>query len=255
MIPEFHSNLIIRGKIKCITGLHIGGSKEKLEIGGVDAPVLRDPLTRYPYIPGSSIKGRLRTLIEYALGLVDPKGDPSDKDKIVSIFGKSADDKTKPEEAKHPGPTPLIVRDAFPDEETIKLWKDVESELQFTEYKPENTINRITSAANPRFLERVVPGSCFDFEMVYTVYGNSPEKIQEVNDNLINIKLGLQLIEDHALGKSGSRGYGKVVFLLGEVIELTKKDYKEASQKYLDSKETNFERKTLAEWAIPTITA
>ena len=90
---EFIGNLIIRGRFRCITGLPIGGSKEKLEIGGVDSPVVRDPRTRYPYVPGSSLKGKMRSLLEYALGKV-PLND--DKKKGEDAGGVSAD--------------PLIVR-------------------------------------------------------------------------------------------------------------------------------------------------
>ncbi|MEA5593484.1 type III-A CRISPR-associated RAMP protein Csm3 [Rivularia sp. UHCC 0363] len=46
------------------TGLHIGGGGETLDIGGIDKPVIRDPLTKYPYLPGSSIKGKLRSILE-----------------------------------------------------------------------------------------------------------------------------------------------------------------------------------------------
>lgn len=49
------------------TGLHIGGGNENLDIGGLDKPVIRDPLTKYPYLPGSSIKGKLRATLERLL--------------------------------------------------------------------------------------------------------------------------------------------------------------------------------------------
>ena len=97
---EFLGNLIIRGKFKCLTGLHIGGSKEKLEIGGVDSPVIRDPRTRYPYVPGSSLKGKLRSLLEYALGAVPSTGDVSTDQDVVRLFGIGVDEK---DEAKNPG--------------------------------------------------------------------------------------------------------------------------------------------------------
>lgn len=47
-----------------VTGLHIGGGGENLDIGGLDKPVVRDPLTQFPYLPGSSIKGKLRSILE-----------------------------------------------------------------------------------------------------------------------------------------------------------------------------------------------
>ena len=235
MGPKLKANILFKGKIECITGLHIGGSKDKLEIGGVDSPVLRNPYNRYPYIPGSSLKGRMRALLEYALEKVDDEGEVSQDKEIVSLFGLSADNNTPPNQIEHPGPTPLIVRDAHPDKGTIEMWENVESELLFTEYKPENTINRISSAANPRFLERVVPGSWFDFELVYGVYHYGDHYVKTVNDNLKNIILGLRLIEDHSLGKSGSRGYGKVQFWMKDPIIVTIEDYKESNEAYKEA--------------------
>lgn len=242
MTPALKANIIFRGKIECLTGLHIGGSKDRLEIGGVDSPVLRDPFTRLPYIPGSSLKGRTRALLEYALGVINDGSDPKEEagsvstaEEIVSLFGKSAgDDDMKKEELKkvmenHPGPTPLIIRDALPDEDTITMWESVEGELQFTEYKPENTINRLTSAANPRFLERVIAGSKFNFQAVYSVYSRGTSAltyVQRVNRDINNFLTGLRLIQDHALGKSGSRGYGRVLFHMAPPVVVKIEEYK-----------------------------
>ena len=239
MSINFKANIIFRGKIECLTGLHIGGSKDKLEIGGVDSPVLRDPFTRQPYIPGSSIKGRLRALLEYGLNVVnnekDNEGKPSEDPKIVSLFGTSADD-NEPNDVEHKGPTPLIVRDCQADAATVEMWDNLDSELLFTEYKAENTINRITSAANPRFLERVVAGSVFDFEMVYTVMDYGENYLETVNENLKHLFYGMRMVEDNSLGKSGSRGYGKVRFKLVEPIIVRKKDYQENTENYKASK-------------------
>ncbi|MFN4227892.1 MAG: type III-A CRISPR-associated RAMP protein Csm3, partial [Candidatus Ratteibacteria bacterium] len=55
--------IIIKGFIEVKTGLRIGGTTTGLKIGGLDQPVIKDPLGR-PYIPGSSLKGKLRSLIE-----------------------------------------------------------------------------------------------------------------------------------------------------------------------------------------------
>ncbi|GIV43254.1 MAG: hypothetical protein KatS3mg035_0377 [Bacteroidia bacterium] len=81
------ANIILRGKIECLTGLHIGASNEKMEIGGVDSPVIRHPHTKYPYIPGSSLKGKLRSLLEFSLGLIDKQGEPSKDPVIARLFG------------------------------------------------------------------------------------------------------------------------------------------------------------------------
>jgi CRISPR-associated protein Csm3 len=230
---RFEANIILRGQIECLTGLHIGGSKEKLEIGGVDSPVMRHPHTKYPFIPGSSLKGKMRHLLEYSLHVVGEKGDVSDNEKIVRIFGYGADNK-----ADGIGPSRLIVRDCTPDAATINMWKELDSELLYTEYKPENMINRLTSAANPRFIERVVAGSRFNFEMVYTVYrmtkGEEQDKAEAVSidEDVKNILQALRLLENNFLGKSGSRGYGQVRFHLAAPIVVKQDDYVTGSANY-----------------------
>ncbi len=246
LIPIFKAHLVIRGKIKCETGLHIGGSKEKLEIGGVDSIVVRSPRTEYPYIPGSSIKGKMRHLLEYITGAVgDPiivvKKDSKDESEriqanlgnvskakeIVRLFGIGANER---EEAsmKFIGLTRLTVRDAFPDIATIDMWKTLGSDANFTEYKAENTIDRLTSAANPRFIERVVEGSVFDFEMVYSLYQMSEQEdyAAKANEDVELLLMGLRLLENVGLGKSGSRGYGKVSLHLSQPTWIDQKAYR-----------------------------
>jgi CRISPR-associated protein Csm3 len=241
--PIFEANLILKGKIVCETGLHIGGSKEKLEIGGIDSPVIRDPKTRFPYIPGSSIKGKMRHLLEYINGSLGETatgqiGDVSSAKDIVRIFGIGADEKDKHQKKegesklKNVGLTRLVVRDAMPDATTIESWEELDSDLEYTEFKPENTIDRVTSAANPRFIERVVAGSRFNFEMVYSVYKMSDETDNKrVTEDLENIILTLRLLESSFLGKSGSRGYGKVKLYLEDPHWLHREDYIE-NEKY-----------------------
>ena len=128
-MAQFIGNILIRGRIECLTGLHIGGSKDKMEIGGVDSPVVRDPVThRQPYIPGSSLKGKMRMLLEYATGNVEMGDEKQDKKRgdvhnctrpdcpVCRIFGSSA------AEERRCGPTRLLVRDAYPDEATVERW-------------------------------------------------------------------------------------------------------------------------------------
>lgn len=233
MEPVFVGNIILKGKLECLTGLHIGGSKEKMEIGGVDSPVIRDPNTRYPYIPGSSLKGKMRSLLEFSLGKIDKSRDNSYPGckcgkpdcPVCRVFGSAAENRAM-------GPTRLLVRDAYPDEETIEMWEKLDSELEYTEYKAENSVDRITSAANPRFIERVVKGSRFNVEFVYGVY-----KVDEVNDvdYFWNVVSSLKYLEHSALGKSGSRGYGQVRFKFASPIVLLIDDYKVGSDKYKKS--------------------
>jgi CRISPR-associated protein Csm3 len=226
MSLKFKKNIVLRGQIETLTGLHIGGSKEKLEIGGVDSPVLRDPNTSFPFIPGSSLKGKMRMLLEFSLDKVTPKGDTYESndpdDEICRVFGNF-------KKGTAGGPTRLIVRDAYPTEETVKMWENLDSELQYTELKPENTINRLTSEANPRFLERVVKGSFFNLEMIYSVYDDKDES------NLKLVYQALRLLEHSGLGGSISRGYGRIRFRFTDPIEVTEENYKKGDEPYKKS--------------------
>lgn len=247
---EFVGNFILRGKFECLTGLHIGGSKEKLEIGGVDSPVIRDPRTRFPYVPGSSLKGKLRSLLEYGLGAVpigknekgkDITGNVSSETEIVRIFGIGANEKD-PEsddfikDLRDIGPSRLVVRDCHPDKHTQDWWGKLDSELQFTEIKSENGINRITSAANPRFIERVAAGSRFEFEMVYSVFkiNEKDEKavLAAANKDLGNLRMALFMLEHNFIGKSGSRGYGRVQFHLTDPVWVSNQDYRNGGNNF-----------------------
>lgn len=225
---EFLGNIILKGKLECLTGLHIGGSKEKFEIGGVDSPVIRDPATNYPYIPGSSLKGKLRSLLTFELGFESVAEKKIREHEIIYfIFGSGAKEPTRKD-----GPTRLIVRDAYPDQDTILMWENLDSELLYTEYKAENSIDRLTSEANPRFLERVVKGSHFNVEFVYGVY-----KINDtLTDGLDYFKYfisSLRLLENSYLGGSGTRGYGKVAFKFLEPMVLLREDYELGTEKFV----------------------
>jgi len=220
---NFICNILVYGKIECLTGLHIGGNKEKVQIGGVDSPVIRDPASSLPYIPGSSLKGKMRMHLEFAEGKVlpDNKGGapPHNCDKpdcpVCRVFGSSADNRSC-------GPTRLTIRDAYPDRETITMWEQTDSELLYTEMKAENFIDRITSAAMPRFLERVVKGSVFDLEMVYGCY--DVDKLNDI-DFFEKVFMSLKLVEHSALGGNISRGYGQIRFLLADPIVFTRDEY------------------------------
>ncbi|MEA3402818.1 MAG: type III-A CRISPR-associated RAMP protein Csm3 [Armatimonadota bacterium] len=205
---QLQAKLLIRARLRCLTGLHIGGSQEGVEIGGVDNVVVKDPMTDLPYIPGSSLKGKMRSLLEWAEGKVEPgrrgSAPPHNCDRedcvVCKVFGRSAG-----EEAAY-GPTRLAVADSFPTEETKKEWEAVLDRGINTEIKWENAIDRITSQANPRNFERVPRGSCFDVEMIFDVYRPDEEKLLDC------VLLSLQLLEDSYLGGQGSRGYGRVKF-------------------------------------------
>lgn len=190
----------IVGTIECLTGLRIGGAKEDIEIGGMDNPIIRDPRTRRPYIPGSSLKGKLRSALEYKycgskINSGQPCGCADDSCVVCRLFGPHR----KPHHGL--GPTRVLVRDARMDAAG-------EDPDRWVEVKSENMIDRRTGVAtNPRPVERVVPGAKFAFEISVRIFeGDNADQL------IATVKEGLGLIEAEYLGASGSRGYGKVRF-------------------------------------------
>lgn len=192
--------IVYTGKIVLLTGLHIGGSNSAMNIGGPDNFVVRNPLNNLPYIPGSSLKGKLRSLCELYNGEVGADGGPSKnpKDKSGALFGTSADDKTG-------HASRLIVRDAELDLANKDDFKNCD--MPYTESKTEANISRITSKASPRTFERVPAGAKFNYEIILNIFEGENEK--DLQDTL---KQSKALLEDDYLGGSGSRGYGKIKF-------------------------------------------
>ena len=226
---EFIGKYIITADIKLKTGLHIGGTEEGFDIGGIDNPVIKDKVSGLPYIPGSSLKGKMRSLLEWAYNKVriDPvtEKDENEKEKIKNWTGKLCNNPKEPigivfgvpaEDHKGdvPGPTRLTVRDVYPFEDKDNpendqktKWEKAMGDNIYTEAKTENAIDRLTSAANPRSMERVPAGSVFQAEFIYDVYKKG---------DVQNLKLlfeGMMLLEDSYLGGGGTRGSGKVEFV------------------------------------------
>jgi CRISPR-associated protein Csm3 len=217
--------LILSGELHCETGLHIGAGKGSLEIGGADNPVVKDAFG-LPYIPGSSLRGRIRSLLENALGLTSPaelvylskrKGQEvrihqSDRpdDEICLLFGRNPGrmDRVAGEALDTRAATParLAIYDAPLDAGSITPQMRENLDDEITEVKSENAIDRITSQANPRTLERVPAGARFHVRMVLDVLC---EEDKALAARLIE---GLRLLEDDALGGGGSRGSGRVRF-------------------------------------------
>jgi len=233
----FIANYIIKGNILLKTGLHIGDSKDSIEIGVIDNPIIKNRLTGYPFIPGSSLKGKLRTLLElwdekYAKSNDDGKPSNFDCD-AARLFGVSPDSKDPNLTKEEIFPTRLIVRDSFPVEGMDKKWNDVEDLVKGAEVKYENTIDKITSKANPRPVERIPQGSEFSFEMVLSEY-----KGDDLEGNLTNLFRAMLLLEDSYLGGSGSRGYGQIKFkdiTIGKRDSDYYKDLKEVTPVILDN--------------------
>ena len=188
----------VTAQIRLETGLHIGTSNAFAAIGATDSPVIKDPITNLPIIPGSSIKGKMRTLLAkvYNTTLAEKPGD--DGEIISRLFGNSSDKNYKVGR--------LIFRDAFLTNKDDLDSRDVKS---YTEVKFENTIDRITAEANPRQIERAIRDSVFGFELIYEVTDKSQAQVEEDFKVIFD---GLKLLELDYLGGSGSRGYGKVIF-------------------------------------------
>jgi len=207
-------NIIYKGKIKVTTGLHIGSGKESLKIGGTDNPVVTTYITyndeknnkiiEIPYIPGSSIKGKMRSLLSMI-----QKEDSQWQDLVNTVFGMGLEKNKDSNNTKkeYDWQTRIIIRDAFPTKEWIKNIAKFEFYNGGVEVKGENTINKMNGSAQPRFIERVIPNMEFDVEILVSIFDNDNE--QQI-ENLI--KTGIELIEDSYLGGNGSRGYGKVKF-------------------------------------------
>jgi CRISPR-associated protein Csm3 len=248
----FQGKYVISGIIKCTTGLHIGGSDEGFEIGGIDNPVIRDPISEWPYIPGSSLKGKLRHLLEWKLGKNEFNGKPHHFNEGMMagkptfkpcncgqcaacvLFGITPEDDGKEIKdaaqkengfATYPtieikaengenkqvtiriaGPSRLTVRDSFPTEATVTQWNQFLGANTFTELKTENALDRVTAEANPRSMERVTAGSEFAFTMIFDVYRAKDKAL------LQELFAAMSLLEDSALGGSGTRGSGQIAF-------------------------------------------
>lgn len=203
----------LTGVIVVKTGLHIGAGNDKVEIGGMDNPIIRNPATREPYIPGSSIKGKMRALLEWKLGKVkDNEGKPcgcgNPKCEICRVFG-SANTAKNTDNAQKRGPTRLIIRDAMLCSEDAEKFR---SGKPIIEEKSENSLNRITAAANPRPIERVVPGIKFNFELVYRIIDDGDGGSTDTQYFNTVVYEGLKLLENDYLGGGGSRGNGRIVF-------------------------------------------
>lgn len=190
--------LIIKGQIEVVTGLHIGGSASGMEIGALDQNNVIKTANGIPYIPGSSLKGKLRNLLAKVIGSKSVE-DPKEKELAVDkIFGVGAKDSEGYCEAL------LRVRDAYLDTSTVE---DMELDFEYSEVKYENTIDRVKGTANPRPIERVPAGAKFNFEMIYDYFEDAKE-----TEHLKTISFAMQLLEFDSLGGSGTRGSGKIVF-------------------------------------------
>lgn len=214
MEAKLVKKIIYTGNLVVKTGLHIGGTNAALNIGGPDKFVVRNPLTNIPYIPGSSLKGKMRALLEIALGETSGGNVSNDiNTKSGALFGVAADAASGQSQ-----PSRLIVRDAEmatdkDSDEELKAYglsrgmlpDYSNTDLPYTESKTEVSINRITAKSNPRTFERVPAGAQFKIQLILNVFDGDDEEEQKRS-----LRRAIALLHDDYLGGQGSRGYGQV---------------------------------------------
>ncbi len=185
--------------ITLLTGLHIGASSENAEIGGVDKPIIRHKKDGQPYLPGSSIKGKIRCLLEQRRGAVKV----GDNDEVNNLFGFSGKNL----------PSKILVRDSNLTPESEKVLREKYStDLPYSEIKFENSIDRVAGkASNPRQIERIPAGAQFKAAFVINIWENDDKP-----KHISLFKEGIQLLEADYLGGNGTRGYGHVKIDLSE---------------------------------------
>ncbi len=218
-MTKLRAKVVIEGELNVLTGLHVGSAAAEFQIGSVDSPVVRDPISNKPYIPGSSLKGKLRSLLEAAEGLKAERSGGTNvkrhecKDRpralrctVCRLFGSTGKKEEGSEGTNHPAR--LAVSDLLLTGESFAELRDIDTGLMYTEWKFENTLDRVTSAAMPRQIERVPAGSAFGFRLVY----DDREDAERLDEDMRNLTRAMSLLEDDALGGHGSRGYGRVGF-------------------------------------------
>lgn len=196
--------ILVSTKLTVVTGLHIGGSKDSVEIGGIDNPVIKVATRKnQPYIPGSSLKGKMRCLLEQVNGATAV----GKSETVNNLFGYASNNQ----------PSKLIVRDAYLTADSVEKLVAASLDMPYTENKYENTIDRVKGKAeHPRQSERVPAGAEFDVEMVINVWDNdNADELKQL------LRQGTALIENDYLGGSGSRGYGQVKFGELNFVELS----------------------------------
>ncbi len=250
--------VFFKGNIILKTGLHIGGSQESMQIGGIDLPVIRDSASSLPYIPGSSLKGKLRSTLEkFGERKKDGKKEKLSFNRnigtfrnkvfihccedvkyalscdVCRIFGSSGDDRAFPKGQKAENlPSLLLVRDCLLDQSLIGV-----SSI-FTEVKVETGLDRANMSVNPRRVERVLPDNRFNFEMVYSIEalgltGKDSISFPEhtLRKDLDNILTCFEIIQSEGIGGYTSRGYGKIGFIFTEFMGRSLNYFKEKNDK------------------------
>jgi CRISPR-associated protein Csm3 len=286
---KLKGKIVFKGQFKTKTGLHVGGSKSSLAIGGIDNSVIKTAKNR-PYIPGSSIKGKLRsllakvegslffsqkeqedeqkrlteflknskravddTVLDYKTIITDSNRNDEQFPYIMELFGYSGDN----ENEYQINQTRLLVRDAFLNETEWNREFSRIKDIEYTHSKWENVINRRTGTAeHPRQMERVPAGTYFDFELVYSIYDDVIEKDNtKLNEHIHKLLLALKLLEDDGIGGQLSRGYGQVEVIINDVqVKLIDENYSYQSYTFTEGAHLNEANQDLiAEFIKPNL--
>jgi CRISPR-associated protein Csm3 len=240
MATKLIKKIEFQGKLVLKTGLHIGGTNSSMQIGGIDKSVIRNPITNQPFIPGSSLKGKLRSLLEVSMGIIGPpvtdkvQNGPAKVNSPAELFGNALSDKEKDDYLKKGIlaknlPSRVIVRDCelmgAVDSRSQKFITvkefEARTEIPFTEGKTEVVIDRITSTATPRQIERIPAGAVFTLSIILNIWE------QDNNESLLmeNLFKSFELLKDDYLGGNGSRGYGQVSIEIEHILEKSTDDY------------------------------
>lgn len=238
---HFVNKYIISGEIKTISGLHIGGTNDGFSIGSIDAAVIKHPLTGAPYIPGSSLKGKMRSLTELRLGTLGTKsyskqiqnGPTINPEHLAArLFGNISEENSRDRrndatpKKKSQIPSRIIVRDAHLIQEKEEN-AEVTVDYSIPEVKTEVLIDRITSKAMPRSMERVPAGATFGLEMVLNVFKGEEHY---AGNYLEDVLKSLLLVQDDYLGGKGSRGSGQISFILKKIVKKDMSYYEDPSE-------------------------
>lgn len=199
----FKGKVYIQGILKLETGLHIGAASDFAPIGAVDSPFIRDPFTKQPIIPGSSVKGKMRTLLAKSMSSKPTLNKIDDDDiRIKRMFGSANSGSKVAGMASR-----LQFFDLMMTKESVKRFEKLSLDTYIGEVKFENTIGRLTAQANPRQIERVPAGAEFAFRLVYNI-----ERPDEFDEDMNTLAKAFKLLQMDYLGGHGSRGYGRVSF-------------------------------------------
>lgn len=271
-IRILHGHIIIAGLIVCRSGILIGGAEDTLQIGGIDNSVIRNPLTGEPYIPGSSLKGKLRSITEKIVKapngsplLANRRGDnkgriwrhecddfsSAEKCPLCRIYGSIG---RNAEDNNYPGA--LLVRDSS----LFNKDRLLQDGLAITETKMENAIDRLTSAAHPRTFERVPAGAEFEFELVYRIEtlkatptnGGVSLDSDRVETDIKNLVSAMEHLEKDGIGGNVSRGYGRIEFIVKtfqncDVNGTSRSGFKNDNGKTLNSGKSEFKNIALGQ--------